>query len=168
MVLIRPCHSASAAVIDLVAGRMRLTLIEVEGEAVGGSMYSMDWLRERVRWHLDPACCTGQVFLAEVAGGVIAGHTIVRVEHTEPGQRFGLFSTTYVDPVERRRGVADALLQRGEQWFIEQGLREACTWTSVTNTPLIELYARHGYREAERGAHPGTGTMMVRLARAWA
>src|SRR5262245_7442689 len=114
---------------------MRLTLIEVEGEVAGGAMYSMDWLRERVRWHLDPACCTGQVFLVELAGGVIVGHTIVRVEHAETGRRFGLFSTTYVDPAERRRGVADALLQRGEQWFAEQGLSEACTWTSATNTP---------------------------------
>lgn len=165
--VIRPLDASAAAEVELVAERMRLTLIEVEGEA-GGAMYSMDWLRARVRWHLDPAQSTGAVFLAQTDDGAIAGHTIVRVEHDAGGRRFGLVSTTYVDPAQRRGGIADALLQRGEQWFAAQGLNEACTWTSATNAPLIALYARHGYAEAERGAHAGTGTTMVRLARTWA
>lgn len=41
--------------IERVAQGMRQTLIEVEGEgeARSASMYSLDWLRERLRWHLD-------------------------------------------------------------------------------------------------------------------
>jgi hypothetical protein len=72
---------------------MRLILIEGEGEEARGSMYSLDWLRERVRWHLDPGCCIGAVFVVEAADGAIAGHTIVRVAHDAQGRRFGLVST---------------------------------------------------------------------------
>lgn len=167
-VSIRPLDAASEADIELVAQRMRLTLIEVEGELAGGSMYSMDWLRERVRFHLDPSRCRGQVLLAVPAGRhAVAGHCIVRMEPGGPGAspEIGLFSTTYVDPSWRRHGIADALLRAGEGWLVAQGASELCTWTSATNLPLIHLYARHGYTEAERGRHEGTGTMMVRLAR---
>lgn len=159
---------ADEARIGLVAQRMRQTLIEVEGEAAGTALYTLDWLRDRVRWHLDPACCTGRVWLAVAEGGAVAGHTIVRVERDERGQPFGLFSTSFVDPPWRRRGVAGRLLRQGEQWLRDQGLIEASTWTSATNAPLIALYARHGYAESERGRNEQTGTVMVRLARRWA
>jgi GNAT superfamily N-acetyltransferase len=157
--------AADEARIDLVAHRMRLTLIEVEGEANGTALYTLDWLRERVRWHLDHQACTGAVLLVERNDGEVAGHTIVRVEHDEKGERFGLFSTTYVDPAQRGLRLADQLLQHGEQWMRAQGLDRAATWTSSTNVKLIKLYARHGYAEDQRGAHPQTGTVMVRLAR---
>lgn len=165
--LVRALDRQAPEEIEQVAERMRLTLVEVEGEAVGGSLYTMDWLRERVRWHLDPSACTGEVFVAVVPGEGLVGHTIVRVEHDEAGQRFGLFSTTYVAPAWRRHGVAAALLERGQAWLLGQGLASLSTWTSAANTPLIELYARHGYTEAERGQHPTTGTTMVRLQRRW-
>jgi len=121
-----------------------------------------------VRWHLDRCACTGEVFMAEMDGGEVAGHTIVRVENDAQGQRFGLFLTTYVGPAQRSQGIADQVLQHGEQWMGAQGLDSAATWTSSTNTKLIRLYERRGYSEAERGAHPQTGTIMVRLARRWA
>jgi GNAT superfamily N-acetyltransferase len=165
--LVRPLDRQAPDEIERVAERMRLTLVEVEGEAVGGSLYTMDWLRERVRWHLDASACTGEVFVAEAPGEGIVGHTIVRVEHGEDGQRFGLFSTTYVVPAWRRHGVAAALLERGQAWLLAQGLPSISTWTSSTNTPLIALYARHGYAQVERGPHATTGTAMVRLERRW-
>ena len=166
-VRIRPLDRGSAGEIETVAGRMRLTLMEVEGEAVGGSLYTLDWLRVRVRWHLDPAACTGEVFVAEAPGEGIVGHTIVRLEQDEGGDPFGLFSTTYVVPAWRRHGVAAALLDCGQAWLRGHGMSSISTWTSATNTPLIELYARHGYAEVERGDHPSTGTTMVRLQRTW-
>jgi GNAT superfamily N-acetyltransferase len=164
-----PLAAHDEARIALVAQRMRQTLIEVEGQAVGGSLYTLDWLRNRVRWHLDPTCCTGCVWLALGGStGEVVGHTIVRVEHGTQGERFGLFSTSHVSPPWRRRGVAGQLLQHGEQWMRAHGLDQASTWTSAINTPLIALYNQHGYVEAERGANLQTGTLMVRLARRWA
>ncbi|WP_431265286.1 GNAT family N-acetyltransferase [Roseateles chitinivorans] len=155
------------AAIDLVATRMRETLIEVEGEAVGGAMYSMDWLRDRVHWHLDGRAA--EVVVADDATGAMVGHTIYRIESggaALSAAPFGLISTTYVAPEARRLGVAQGLLAHAEEWFRKRHLLLSCTWTSETNRPLIALYARNGYVEAERGPNQLTQTMMVRLTKA--
>ncbi len=151
------------AAIDLVAQRMRATLVEVEGEQAGGSMYSMDWLRDRVRWHLDGRAA--EVVVAEDPAGAISGHTIYRIETGAGDTPFGLVSTTYVVPEARRLGVAQQLLERAESWFRARGLPQCCTWTSSTNTPLIALYKRNGFAEAERAPNELTQTLMVRLAK---
>ncbi len=74
---IRAIDPQSPAEVELVASRMRQTLVEVLGEEVGGNMYTMDWLIQRVLWHLDPNQCVGQVFLSEDSEGHITGHTKV-------------------------------------------------------------------------------------------
>ena len=161
---VRPIDPRADAEIDLVAARMRETLVEVLGEARGGSMYTMEWLRQRVLFHLDPRRSTAQVFLAEDVDGAVTGHTIVRVERGDDGRAFGLFSTTFVAPAWRRRATATALLLRGEAWMIDQGLPEAATWTSDANVKLIALYRKHGYAIVELGKDE-TGAGMVRLAK---
>jgi GNAT superfamily N-acetyltransferase len=141
---VRPLGRSAAGEIELVAQRMRLTLIEVLGLAMGADLYSLDWLRARVRWHLDPARCTGEVLVAEAAGE-IAGHTIVRLEPDPSGETAGLFSTVYVVPEARRRGIANALVEHGEAWLASHHMTTFGTSTSATNTPLIALFAKHGY-----------------------
>jgi GNAT superfamily N-acetyltransferase len=79
---------------------------------------------------------------------------------------YGPTSTTYVDPVDRRAGIADRLLDRGEVWIRAQGMVEAATWTTAANTRLIDLYQKHGYAVTEQA--PNDGTMMVRLTKALA
>ena len=137
--LVRPI--ASEEEIELVAWRMRLTLKEVVGPE-GEGMYSLDWLRGRVREHLRPGAA---VFVAEVEGEVV-GHTIVRVE----GEGSGLFSTTWVHPDHRRMGLARALLDRGEHWMRKEGLGHAETCTASHNAGLIALYEGRGYRVVEQ------------------
>jgi ribosomal protein S18 acetylase RimI-like enzyme len=148
---IRPLDPASEAEIALVAERMRSTLEEVLGSGPGRSMYSLDWLRDRVRQHLDPS--RAQVFLALEADQVL-GHTVVRLE---PDQ--GLFSTTWVQPEARRGGVAALLLDHGEHWLMAMGADTLATNTSSTNTPLLRLYEGRGYRVTTRAEE------MVRLTR---
>jgi len=162
---IREIDPASDAEIDLVAARMRQTLIEVEGEETGTALYTLEWLQDRVRFHLDPAKCIGKVFLAEAPGGQIIGHTIVRIETDDAGRQYGLFSTTYVAPESRRLGVAAALLMHGEGWMQQQQLPESATWTSATNAGLIALYTRRGYAITQTHIHETTATEMVRLSR---
>src|SRR5262249_58949350 len=116
---IRPMDPASEAELDLVTRRMRLPPQEVLGEEAGTALYSMEWLRQRLLWHLNPASCTGQVFLAEAADGAIVGHTIVRLDADDAGAPIGLFATTYVAPEARRRGVASCLLLPGQAWLIQ-------------------------------------------------
>jgi GNAT superfamily N-acetyltransferase len=163
---IRRIDPRSEAEVELVASRMRQTLIEVEGEDIGNSLYTMDWLKDRVRWHLDAEKSTGQVFLAGNPEGYITGHTIVRIELDEKGRQYGLFSTTFVEPESRKQAIASCLLEHGEKWMIEHDLPEAATWTSESNTKLIELYAKQGYAIVERHAHVVTRTPMVKLAKA--
>lgn len=160
---IREIDAGSEAEIDLVAQRMRDTLIEVEGPETGVALYTMDWLRDRVRWHLDPGKALAKVLLAVDAAGQIVGHTIVRRESTEAGVHFGLVSTTYVVPASRRFGIAQQLLTAGEAWMHQHALPVSATWTSSTNTPLIRLYARNGYAQVEQHTHAVTGTLMVKL-----
>lgn len=142
---IRPIDPRSSAEIELVAQRMRQTLVEVLGKKAGEAMYSLDWLCDRVRFHLDPDRSTGAVFLAEDEKGAITGHCIVRVEPDPEEGQIGLFSTTYVVPEARRRGVALRLLRAGEAWMVERGLRTAVTYTDVGNEPLQRLYLGQGY-----------------------
>ena len=135
---IRPLDVTSTEEIALVAERMRRTLLEVVGDDQG---YSLEWLVDRVRWHLDATRCRGQVLLATDALGRICGHTMVRVEE----ERVGLFSTTYLEPAARRRGLAMRLLQVGEEWMRSQGMQEARTYTHPDNHKLIQLYTGRGY-----------------------
>ncbi len=142
--IVRSLARDDDAGIELVAERMRLTLIDVLGRDAGASMYSLDWLRERVRFHLDPGRCTGEVFVVEAAQAVV-GHTIVRVDAGDNGAPLGLFSTIYVEPGSRRRGLAAALLAYGEAWLRARGMTTLATNTGARNTPLIALFENHGY-----------------------
>jgi len=144
-VQIRELERGAEEEIELVAQRMRATLVHVLGAERGTALYTLDWLRERVRFHLDPARSTARVFLAELTPGRIAGHTIVRREERGDQAPFGLFSTIYVEPGSRREGVGTALLRHGEAWFRAQGLQRAATNTAEHNRPLIEQFARQGY-----------------------
>ncbi len=155
---IRPVDTTQDEELQIVAARMRLTLMEVLGEDEGSKVASIDWLSERARYHLDPTSCTGEILVADCAGKLL-GHVIMRVDVDEQGESLGYFSTTYVDPPARRLGVADALLQAGEQWFKKQGQTRAITNTSEANTPLIQLYEKNGYVVAKVAPHPE----MVRL-----
>lgn len=157
---VRPIEPEAAGEVALVAARMRATLAEVLGPARGEAMYDLAWLEARVRWHLDPAACTGAVFVAVDGAGAIAGHTIVRREVDGDGRPFGLFSTTYVAPEARHGGAATALLRAGEAWMRARGLAEAVTYTHPGNEKLQRLYAREGYAPAPVDAD------FVRLARA--
>lgn len=158
---VRPLNPDDDAEIQLVAARMRDTLIEVLGPARGATMYTMPWLIQRVRWHLNPALCLGQVFVISDAEGDVVGHTIVRVEQDDDGGPLGLISTTYVVPERRRAGLAEALLHAGEAWLTAHGATRLATNTSETNWPLIHLYQKAGYRIT----HRAPDAQMVQLSR---
>lgn len=137
---------------------MRLTLMEVLGEEAGTALYSPQWLLDRVRWHLSPDCCTGEIYVAVVESRLI-GHSIVRVDKDEEGS-FGLFSTTFVTNEERRKGVAGALIRRNEAWMRQHSLTRAATDTSDSNTRLIRLFRSLGYSISHRDEQ----SAMVRLS----
>ncbi len=164
--VLRDMDAASETDFEWVANGMHLTLVEVEGEK-GRLAYPLAWTRTRLRELLDPARRhAAQVYLAVAHDDPrrIAGHAILRINEMPDGRLYGLVSTTYVDPAHRRAGIADRLLDRGEDWIRAQGMVEAATWTSAANLRLIRLYEKHGYAVTEQA--PNDGTTMVRLTKA--
>ena len=151
----RPLDPTNEAEVALVAQRMRETLREVVSPEEGESMYTLDWLVERVRFHVDPTKCDGQVFLAVSSTNDILGHTIVRIEGGE-----GYFSTFYVVPSARRQGIARRFVEVGESWMRQRGMRVSRTNTAATNTKLHELLFGFGYQIVVREGR------MVSLTRA--
>lgn len=139
---IREIDPKSDAEIQLVAQRMRQTLVEVLGEEKGTSMYTMDWLIERVRWHLDTKNTQGRVFLSESQSGEIIGHAIARIDH---GSSYGYFSTVFVEPSSRRHGVATNLLKHVEIWLLDCGMSKVVYNTAENHVALIGLFKTHGY-----------------------
>ena len=167
--VLRDLDVACEADLEWVANGMHLTLVEVEGEK-GRQAYPLTWARRRLQELLDPArrhTAHGYLAVAHDDSRRIVGHTILRINEMPDGRPYGLVSTTYVDPVHRRAGIADRLLERGEVWIRAQGMMEAATWTSATNVRLIRLYEKHGYAVTEQAPH-NDGTMMVRLTKALA
>lgn len=147
--------------LDVVATRMRATLIEVLGEDVGSSMYSFEWLKDRAKSHIDGRL-PGAIFVARLAhADDLAGHIIVREEPDADGP-LGLVSTIYVQPELRHLGVASGLLRAAHAWFDGRSLTRWATDTSSTNTPLIDLFGRFGYSVTYRSDEKS----MVRLSRA--
>lgn len=133
--VIRSVDLCESRVLQLVAARMGETLLEV----VGRELYSESWLLDRLVSHLDGRL-PGRVLVATSPGGEVVGHTVVRIE-----EGHGLFSTTYVDPAFRRKGVARKLLEAGEEWLYSQGARDFRTNTAPTNVKLQQLYQSMGY-----------------------
>ena len=148
MIKIREINPDSSQEIDLVASRMRSTLVDVLGQDKGESMYTMDWLRNRVMWHLSPDR-DAKVFLAEKDGEIVA-QAIVRVEKNDNNVSYGYFSTIYVAPEFRNQGAARKLIQTVEAWCSGKGLPYVTYNTAEDNERLIELFKRRSYEIVAR------------------
>jgi len=158
---VRPLDPAKEQEIELVAQRMRSTLIEVLGEQQGTALYTLEWLRERVRFHLDPAQSEASILLAQLDEEIV-GQSIVRRERDDEGRELGLMSTIYVVPEQRRAGVASALVDEVEAWMRARGLDRAATNTGKHNERLIRLMEARGYAITTRTSD------MVQLSRSLA
>ncbi len=141
---IRTINPKSSKEISLVASRMQKTLIDVLGKAKGESLYSMDWLVERVNWHLAPER-VAQVLLAETQQQEIVGQAIVRLEENSEGHAYGYFSTIYVAPEYRNQGVAKKLIQEITSWSLNQGFPYIIYNTARDNDRLIGLFQKFGF-----------------------
>ncbi len=139
---IREIDPLSVSEVELVAQRMRQTLVEVLGEEEGSSMYSMDWLIQRVRWHLNPLNTNGRVFLLEDHVGTIVGHAIARIDHDSS---FGYFATIFIEASSRRRGAASRLINHVEDWFLKFNMTKIHYNTAVNHVAVLNLFKSHGY-----------------------
>jgi GNAT superfamily N-acetyltransferase len=141
--IIREINLNSEVEIDLVAKRMQQTLIEVLGYERGESMYSIDWLRNRVKWHLDQSNTDGRVFLLVNHEQEIIGHAIARVDF---GSSFGYFSTIFIEPKSRKSGLAKMLINHVETWFKEKKMPQVIYNTGTHHIAIINLFESIGYK----------------------
>ena len=67
--------------------------------------------------------------------------------------------TLAVDPAQRRRGVARALLERGADWAADHGAEMLWLEVAADNAAARGLYAAAGFQEAgrRRGYYGRTG-----------
>ncbi len=140
---IREINPLAENEINLIAERMQQTLVEVLGSEKGEAMYSMDWLRERVRWHLDQRLTDGKVFLIENENYDILGHAIARVDF---GSSFGYFSTIFIEPNSRKKGLAKLLMNHVEAWFKDKQMPRIIYNTGTHHIAIINLFESHGYK----------------------
>lgn len=139
---------------------MRATLVEVLGPERGVALHSLEWLRDRVRAHLDPGRLDGAVLLAADASGGIHGHLLARLEPGAP-PRLGLVATVFVAPAARRRGIAGALFDAGEDWLRARGAEILAYDTAEDHAVMLRLLAARGYAVSLRAPEQS----MVRLTR---
>ncbi len=156
---IRSINSVSEAEILTVAERMKLTLIDVMGLEKGSSYYSNEWLINRVRWHIGQGE-NASIILCEDEKRNIIGQAIVRIENDKEIQDkdFGYFSTIYVVPQWRRKGVARKLIESVHNWCESKGLDKVTYSTAEGHKGLISLFEQFGYRVIIRS------NQMVRLS----
>ena len=147
---IREIDPASADEVRLVAERMRQTLVEVLGEQKGAALYSMEWLVQRVNWHLDAEQTTARVYLMEGPDGQITAHAIARIERDGAGKPYGYFSTVFVEPDSRNQGHASALIRQVESWLRVMGMPVVVYNTGANHSKVIRLFERHGYEITHR------------------
>lgn len=143
--LIREINPESKEEVKLVASRMRQTLVDVLGDERGESMYTMEWLVDRVLWHLDPKKTKAKVFLATGDKDHIVGQAIVRLESDTADSNYGYFSTIYVEPSSRGQGVATRLVETVEKWLLKNGIETVIYNTASDNSRLIGLFQFLGY-----------------------
>lgn len=147
---IRELDPESKEEISLVALRMRKTLIEVLGEEKGSALYSMEWLTNRVLWHLDPNQTTANIFLIENNNHEILGHAIARIDKDESGNPYGYFSTVFIEPSSRNKGLATSLVLQVESWFKELRMGKIIYNTAENHSKLIRMFEGLGFQITHR------------------
>ena len=141
---IREIDATSDVEIAVVATNMRRTLVEVLGLEKGTALYSMDWLVDRVRWHLDSQQAPAKVFIAEMSGRIIS-HAIARVETETDGTLYGYFSTIFVEPEWRNKGIAASMLSHTVSWLESMRMPKIIYNTAENHSKLIRIFERNGF-----------------------
>ena len=76
----------------------------------------------------------------------IAGHAIFSVKLDQEGIKYGFCYSRFIHPDYRKRGMASALLQAQESWWIHKGARYILAQTHENNFKLKNLFEKHGFQ----------------------
>lgn len=143
MINVRTINPRSEEEIALVADQMQKTLIDVMGAEKGEHYYSKEWLLERVQYHINLKD-NASIFLA-IEDGNIAGQAIVRTEN-DNSVEYGFFSTIYVNPDYREKGVATDLTNEVIEWCAKKDLPYVIYNTASDNKKMTDLLVKFGFQ----------------------
>ena len=85
------------------------------------------------------------LFLVAARGPRICGYMVTSVK----GERAEVVSVT-VDPAERGKGIASALLTGTRRRLLLRGVSRFCLMVKTSNLPAIRLYEKFGFRRLRR------------------
>ncbi|HXJ79173.1 MAG TPA: GNAT family N-acetyltransferase [Candidatus Methylomirabilis sp.] len=85
-------------------------------------------------------------FIAEDDGRWIGLATGLPDDLDDPGAKGPVLVGMFVEPGERRRHIAVALVEAVTGWARTQHAPQISLWVTSTNTPAIALYDRCGFR----------------------
>jgi GNAT superfamily N-acetyltransferase len=89
------------------------------------------------------------VFVAELAGGTIAGWIGMFVHRSVEAEARAEVSGLVVDAHVRSQGIGQRLLERAEQWAREKGCRAIGLRTNVVRERAHAFYERQGYQHTK-------------------
>ncbi len=97
-----------------------------------------------------------QVMVAQTDNGQVLGFIEIKIRNYAEGSlqpAVPYVEGWYVEPEWRGQGVGKALIQRVEQWAIEQGYKELASDTELENTGSQAAHQALGFQEVERAVH---------------
>jgi GNAT superfamily N-acetyltransferase len=149
---------------------IRLRMLADAPDAFGGTLADA-LARPEASWHLQAAALARSteraLFVVEEGSrwlGIVGG---ILERDAEDGELTVEVVAVWVEPAARRRGLAQALVERVVAWATELGAGRACLWVHDANLAAIRLYERLRFVQTEDraplGAHGDrTRLLMVR------
>jgi aminoglycoside 6'-N-acetyltransferase I len=95
-------------------------------------------------------------FVAEEAGRLIGFVEVGLRSHADgcdPVRPVGFLEGWFVEPSQRERGVGRALVQRAEEWCVEQGCTELASDTWIDSDISQHAHAALGFEVVDRCVH---------------
>lgn len=80
------------------------------------------------------------IFFIQDHGRIIAMHWL-----DAPTRRRGRIRSLWIDPMYRRKGLAQALIDRGEAWFRERDIRRIEADVESANQAMVRLNESQGF-----------------------
>ena len=138
---------------ELIASRMRLTPIDVMDQERGTALYTMDELRDRLRWHLDSKNMIASVLLAEADASQIVEPASLRRGVAHHNARLIDLFRKHGFEITRREG--DAILNQEDQLSINRAPPTPSNFGTVfdyTIYSIVHIFSMWSVFESKKAA----------------
>ena len=85
------------------------------------------------------------IYVLEIKPGYLAGFIWCHIYDTNEYGAFGSIEAIYLIPEMRGKGFGRKLMERGEEFFINRGIKNIKLYVTITNEVAVNLYQNLGY-----------------------